>query len=415
MHGYGASLTWIDSQRERMCRLVGEWASINSGSHNLAGLEACGRRVGREFQCLGGEALWVDLPAYESIDSTGVAVSHSVGRALRICKRPDAGLRVFLGIHLDTVFPPDHPFQAVTMPSANVMQGPGVADAKGGVAVLLVALEAMERSQWAENVGWEIVLNPDEEIGSPGSAGLLASAAKRNDLGLLFEPALPDGMLVGARKGSGNFTIVARGRSAHAGRDPHLGRNAIHALARFVDAVSRLDGTEPGLTVNVGQIQGGTAANVVPDLAIARLNIRVATREQMALATGRLHEAAGALSQGDGIDVQVHGGFLSPPKPLDGRSLALLEHVASCGKELGLDIQWRPSGGACDGNKLAAAGLPNVDSLGVRGGGLHSSEEYLLIDSLTERAQLTALLLMKLACGEIDWRRMAARGAEVAS
>jgi glutamate carboxypeptidase len=415
MHRYASDLSWINQQRERMCRLIADWANVNTGSHNLAGLDACAGRVEAELACLGGYSVRVDLPAYQTVDAAGQVTHRQLGRALRIWKRPDAPLHVLLAIHLDTVFAAEHPFQSVTMPSANVMQGPGVADAKGGVAVLLVALEALERSQWAQAIGWEIVLNPDEELGSPGSGALLASAAQRNDLGLLFEPALPDGTLVGARKGSGNFTAVVRGRSAHAGRDPHLGRNAIHALARFVGAISSLDGTEPGLTVNVGKIEGGTAANVVPDMAIARLNVRAATQEQMQLVERRLRELAAEANQSDGINLQIHGGFLSPPKPLEGRGLALMEHVASCGRDLALEITWRSSGGVCDGNKLADAGLPNVDSLGVRGGGLHSSSEYLLIDSLTERAQLAALLLMKLASGEIAWPRMAPSRAEVAS
>lgn len=415
MHRYASELSWISKQQERMCRLVREWASINTGSHNLGGVEACTQRIEREFACLGGESSRVDLPGHQVVNSAGELVSHPLGQALRICKRPEAPVRVLLGIHMDTVFAADHPFQTVTTPSANVMQGPGVADAKGGITVLLIALEALERSVWAGQLGWEIVLNPDEELGSPGSAGLLAAAAGRNDLGMLFEPALPDGTLVGARKGSGNFTAVVRGRSAHAGRDPHLGRNAIHALARFIGAISSLDGTEPGLTVNVGRIEGGTAANVVPDLAIARLNARAATREQMVLVEQRLWELADEVNRSDGINLQIHGGFFSPPKPLEGRGLALMEHVASCGRELGLEVTWRSTGGVSDGNKLAAAGLPNVDSLGVRGGGLHSSSEYLLIDSLTERAQLAALLLLKLASGEIAWPRPAPAHTEVAS
>jgi glutamate carboxypeptidase len=357
----------------------------------------------------------VELPAYETVDSAGMLVRQRVGQALQVCKRPDAPLRVFLGIHLDTVFSSDHPFQSVTRPSANVMQGPGVADAKGGLAALLVALEALERSEWAQNIGWEVVLNPDEELGSPGSIGLLRSAAQRNDLGLLFEPALADGMLVGARKGSGNFIAVVRGRSAHAGRDAHMGRNAIHALAWFIGEVAELDDMEEGLTVNVGQIEGGTAVNVVPDLAIARLNIRVAAGEQMELAERLLQDLVDQANQEEGISLRLHGGFLSPPKPLAGNGLALLEHVAACGKDLGLDLSWRSSGGVCDGNKLAAAGLPNVDSLGVRGGGLHSSGEYLLMDSLTERAQLAALLLLKLASGEISWPHRSAAPLEVTS
>ena len=120
-------------------------------------------------------------------------------------------------------------------------------------------------------MGWEVLINPDEEIGSPGSAPLLIQAAKRNHLGLVFEPSLPDGNLVGARKGSGNFTVIARGKAAHAGRNPQLGRNAIDALARFIVGLASLDDSGGAITTNVGYIQGGGPVNVVPDLAVLPL------------------------------------------------------------------------------------------------------------------------------------------------
>jgi glutamate carboxypeptidase len=105
----------------------------------------------------------------------------------------------------------------------------------------------------------------------------------------------------------------------------------------------------------------------------------------------------------EGFSLDIHGGFASPPKPLEGGSVVLLEQAMRCGQELGLSLKASPSGGVCDGNKLAAAGLPNLDTLGPVGGGLHGNGEWLALDSLAERASLTALLLMKLASGEIPW------------
>src|SRR5207237_804336 len=110
--------------------------------------------------------------------------------------------------------------------------------------------------------------------------------------------------------------------------------------------------------------------------------------------------------------LKIHGSFTAPPKPLEAPTRALLEHVAACGRELSLPIAWRDSGGTCDGNRLAAAGLPNVDSLGPRGGNLHSPKEFLLLDSLTERAKLTALLLMKLAAGQLPWPQAAQQATQ---
>jgi glutamate carboxypeptidase len=282
------------------------------------------------------------------------------------------------------------------------LRGPGVVDAKGGLVVLLTALRALERSEVAHNVGWEVLLNTDEEIGSVGSAPLLHEAAKRNHVGLVFEPALPDGSLVGARKGSGNFTVVFRGRAAHAGRDFNLGRSAILSAAEFVTRLDAAQRDLPGVTINCGRIEGGGAVNVVPDLAIARFNIRVTHPQDQVAVEQRIAELAKQAGGREGIAVQIHGQFSSPPKPMDTRSARLFEAVESCGKQLGMNLEVHPSGGTCDGNRLAAAGLPVVDSLGPCGGHLHSEQEYLLIDSLPQRAKLTALLLLGIGAGEFQ-------------
>ncbi len=401
MNAHSPLLDWIDAHQADMLRLVSDWASINSGTHNLAGLSQFAAAVQGEFASLGGEVRHYDLPPAESIDSTGNAIRSPLGKAVGIIKRPEAPVKLLLCIHLDTVYPPHHPFQQVTRLDEHTLRGPGGADAKGGLVVMLYALRALERSDLAANLGWEVLLNPDEEIGSLGSAPLLLSAAKRNQLGLLFEPALPDGSLVGARKGSGNFTVIIRGRAAHAGRDFHLGRSAIVPLAEFIARLDASYSDLPGVTINCGRIEGGGAINVVPDLAIARFNIRVTRAPEQHEIEQRIARLAEEIGRRDGISVHVHGGFHSPPKPLDERSEQLIEAVQDCGKELGLAIDVHSSGGACDGNRLAAAGLPVVDTLGPRGGHLHSAQEYIIIESLAERAKLAALLMMKLATSQV--------------
>ena len=391
-----------------MCRLVANWANINSGSRNVTGLNYLSAELAREFDVLGGETTRITLPPDCIIDSQGRRIETSIADAISIRKRPDAKINVFLCIHMDTVYGPDHPFQAAKQIDTQTLNGPGVADAKGGLCVMLIALQALERSEFAQHIGWEVLINPDEEIGSPGSASLLKQAATRNQIGLLFEPALPDGALVGERKGSGNFDAIIRGRSAHAGRDFHRGRNAMHAAAAFVVALDELNRSTPGVTVNVGRIDGGGPTNVVPDLAIVRFNCRVPNPQLQARLEAELNRIAQQIDQFDGISVELIGGFRSPPKMLDALTLKLFEQVADCGRDLGLSLTWRPSGGASDGNKLAAAGLPVIDTLGPRGGNLHSPEEFLLLDSLAERAKLSALLLMKLGSGEIQPMQIAA-------
>jgi glutamate carboxypeptidase len=396
-------LDWIDAQRERMAAIVTSWANINSGSLNVAGIQALAEQVANEFAILDGELVQRTLAPMNRIDASGESVIIPLGKAISIRKRSHAANSVLLSIHLDTVYGQDNPFQSVSSIDANTLRGPGVADAKGGILVMLMALQAFEQSPLARNIGWEILLNPDEELGSPGSAPLLEEAARRSRLGMVFEPALPDGNLVGARKGSGNFVAVIHGRSAHVGRDFTLGRNAIHAAAAFTTAVEGLNGTITDATFNVAKIDGGGPSNVVPDLAIVRLNIRIAKPEHEALVRGALNSIIADMGRREGITINLTGYFSSPPKPMDSQTESLYRAMAACGREMDLDLTWSPSGGASDANKLAAAGLPAIDSLGPRGGNIHSNREFILLDSLPERAKLSALFLLKLAAGEIEW------------
>ncbi|NIR27806.1 MAG: hydrolase [Gammaproteobacteria bacterium] len=408
---YAPYLDWIDKQHDALVEQLITWSRINSGSRHLAGLERMGAELEKSFAALGGEIETLALAPMEVVGQSGQVEAVPLGRALRMVKRPGARHRVFLGGHMDTVFGADHPFQDTAWRDRNTLVGPGAADLKGGLLVMRTALEALERSPWAEAVGWEVLLNPDEEIGSPGSAPLLEAAARRNHMGLVYEPALPDGTLAGARKGSGNFAFVVRGRAAHAGREHPLGRNAVAALSRLIAAVDALNGERAGVTVNPARIQGGGALNIVPDLAIGHLNVRVQSAEEQAWVEETLARLQARFGAEDGIEVTLHGGFSRPPKTLTQENLVLFEMIRECGQALGVPIDWQPTGGCCDGNNLAAGGLPNVDTLGVRGGGIHTSEEFILVDSLTERARLSALLLMRLGAGELIWPEDTQAGA----
>lgn len=403
MSEHGSVLAWIDQQSDRMRGLVTDWANVNTNTRNLEGLARLAGVLKRHLATLAPDVEDVALPPEQVVDSRGNIVSLPLGRALRATIRPDAPLRVFLNIHADTVYPADDAFQTCRLLDDNTLRGPGVIDAKGGLAVMLIALEAVERFGAAAGIGFEIFINPDEEVGSPGSAPHFAEAAKRNHLALLFEPAMPDGALVVERKGSGNFSLVVRGRAAHAGRDFAAGRNAVIAAADFALEANRINGTLPDVTVNVARIDGGGPPNVVPDLAVLRLNARVARREDQTAVESALRRAAENVAARHEVSATLHGRFASPPKQLDGPTRGLCAHIETCGRVLGIPINWRSSGGASDGNKLAAAGLPVIDTLGPRGANLHSPEEFLLLDSLTERAKLAALLLMRLAAGELPW------------
>jgi glutamate carboxypeptidase len=425
MQAFAPYLDALGGQAQAMADLVARWASIRSGSYDIAGLARMAEELKGAFAPLGGGAEEIPLLPQIVINSLGHPTEVPLGKALRFRKRPEAPLQVFLGIHYDVVYgdPPAAPGPSARpgpgetaetteiRREGDILHGSGGADAKGGIVILLKALETLEASPFAAGIGWEVLINPDEEIGSPGSLPLLREAAGRNHLGLLFEPCLPDGNLVSVRKGSGNFTAVMRGRAAHAGRDPHLGRNAVSALAEFIVDLDRFGRTQPGISVNVGKIEGGGPVNRVPDLALGRFNLRVRSAPDQAEAEAYLARMVEEFNRRDGFSLEIHGAFLSPPKVPAGPALELQRMVTGCGRELGLELGWEPSGGVSDGNKLAAAGLPNVDTLGARGGNIHSGEEFLRLDSLEERARLAALLLMKLAARELPWPPPAAQDA----
>jgi len=297
------------------------------------------------------------------------------------------------------VFPIDHPFQSLTwLEPGKVLGGPGVADMKGGIAVMLAALKAVEASPAASVLGYEVVINSDEEVGSLGSAALIAQAAQGKRAALTYEPsALPDGTLAGARPGSGNFAFTVHGKSAHAGRNPEEGRNALIAAADLALRLKAAVG--PGLKINPAKIDGGSPNNVVPDLAVLRVNLRPETLDDQARAQQLIDATVAAVAAEHDLRISVHGHFARPPKPMTPEIEALFNLVKRAGSDLGQTIGWKSTGGVCDGNNIAACGVPVIDTMGVRGGSIHSMEEYLIVDSLAERAALSALTILRLAEG----------------
>jgi len=383
---------------EPMLDHVLSWAAINSGSRNLGGLERMADVLVDAFAALPG-LLRLENPAeVKAVNASGRSVGVKHGRHLHLTVRPTAPVQLLLTGHMDTVYGLDHPFQQTKWLEDGVLGGPGVADMKGGLAVMLAALKAVERSPSADRVGYEVVINSDEEMGSPASAALLAQAARGKRAALTYEPAaLPDGTLAGARPGSGNFAFVVRGRSAHAGRNPEEGRNALTAAA---DLALRLEALRrDGLTVNPSRIEGGGPSNVVADLAILRVNLRPRDPTIEAEAKRAIADAVAAVAAERDVTIEADGGFGRPPKPLTPEAEKLFKLVRQAGADLGQEIAWQPSGGVCDGNNIAACGVPVVDTMGVRGGKIHSPEEYLIVDSLAERAALSALTILRLAVG----------------
>jgi glutamate carboxypeptidase len=396
--------TVLDHVAARETAIVGravDWANVNSGSRNAAGLARMLDLLESAAAPLAAEVVRLPTAGSSSVGDDGRVRTEAHADALKISLRPNASVQVILTGHYDTVFPADSAFQTVATRADGALNGPGIADMKGGISVMLAALEAFETHPDKTRVGWTVLLSPDEEIGSPASAPLLAELGARGHVGMTYEPALADGTLAGARKGSGNYHLIVSGKAAHAGRAFDEGANAVAGAAILAARLHALNGQREGVTVNVAKIAGGGPLNVVADNAVVRFNVRVPDKDAANWIEAAVRGIA-AEPPLPGLTLDLHGGMTRAPKPMDASQSALFEAVRETGALLGQTIAWKPSGGVCEGNNLHAAGLPNIDTLGVLGGDIHSDQEFAWPASFVDRAQLSALILCKMASGEID-------------
>ncbi|RKF23170.1 hydrolase [Altericroceibacterium spongiae] len=388
----------IDSSE--MLAQVQRWSAINSGTGNLEGLARQAEELAAAFDDLPGSLRFIDPAPVTAIDADGHEFEKPHGHHLVLNVRPEVSRRVLLTGHMDTVFPADHSFQDQRWLDEDTLNGPGVADMKGGIAVIIAALKAFETSEVAASLGYDVMINSDEETGSLASSDLIAELAQGNHAALTYEPsALPDGTLAHARGGSGNYSLIVTGRSAHAGRNPQDGRNAIVAAAAL--ALSLKEMQSDAIAINPARIEGGSANNVVPDHAVLRFNIRPKTSDVASSFPNNLKALIESVSKEHDVAIKCHGGISRPPKPVDQRTAQLFNLVKDTAAGLGQDLGWRDTGGVCDGNNIAACGVPVVDTMGVRGGSIHSSDEFLIVSSLAERASLSALVLHRLAIGAL--------------
>ena len=387
---------WIAARESTLREDLARWVAIPTGSGHTPGLDALRQIVTGRLADLGARVRlepgdtrpdWLsDSPASAPTDAPPTAV----------CVAEGSGPRIMLCGHLDTVHDPAGSFDRLTIePGGQRARGPGAADMKGGILVAVSALEALHAA--GVRCAWTFALNSDEETGSYCSDRVLREVASGCELGLVFEPALPDGSLVVERPGSGQFMIEATGRAAHVGRDFTAGVNAIGAVASRVLEISARADAAAGRIVNVGVIRGGLATNVVPDRASAWGNVRFSSPEaerELAGAIDALATAADAMPR-----VRVERSFARPAKPRTPGVDRLAQCARRAAEDLGQTLPFGTTGGVCDGNNMQAAGIPVIDTLGVRGGGLHTPQEWIELPSLVQRAQLAAVLIHRLSQG----------------
>ncbi len=390
----------IDARGDELLAQLSEYVAIPTGRGWAPGLEQLRGVLRRRLEALGAaielrpgaeRPEWLAGPDGDRAASDAPQpVLIARGPAPPKAARPP---RVLIVGHLDTVHDPAGDFRTLSLSDGGRSAiGPGAVDMKGGLVVALAALEALAAQ--GAGIAWTVALNADEETGSFGSSDILRETVPGHDLGVVLEPALPGGALAISRGGSGQFMIEAFGRAAHVGRDFAEGRSAVVALAETIVALGRLSRPDQGSIVNVGPLLGGAATNIVPDHAAAWGNVRFTDdrrAKELGAAIDRLATRGEALPR-----LVVRRAWNRPAKLDDAAVRGLAQRAQAAASELGQALPLASTAGVCDGNTLADAGLPTLDNLGVRGGNLHRTDEFVEVASLIERARLLAVFLGRL-------------------
>ena len=356
---------------------------VNSFTENREG----GLEVGRRLR---------DLMSLPGIDALPVPSSryadHWLFRTAGDARLPPVAL---LG-HLDTVFPPGK-FEGYRV-DGGLRRGPGVLDMKGGLVVVAFALRGLAEA-YPGGLGalppLRIVVVSDEEVGSPEGAGVIRRSVGGSGAALVFESGRAQDAIITRRKGTGNVSVVGQGRAAHAGNAHAEGKNAIWAVARWVDAAQQLTDYERGVTVNVGTISGGIGKNTVPEHAEAHADIRYLTRADGEALVQRLRDAAErAAASVPGTRLELSGGVNRDPLERTPANLALMEEYARAARAAGLGAVEAPLiGGASDASTTSSMGIASIDGLGPRGKGFHTVDEQIEVETLVPKAEALARFL----------------------
>lgn len=294
--------------------------------------------------------------------------------------------------HVDTVWSTgtldNRPFEI----DGDRARGPGIFDMKSGLTQIIIALETLQEVGYEPALTPVILINSDEEIGSPESTRTIKRIARACNRTLVFEPSMsPDGKIKTARKGLGHFTITIKGEASHAGLSPEKGQSAIVELSHIIQELNALNDPENGITVNVGVIEGGTRSNVVAARGTAEVDIRVLNHNQ----AKKLENAIRSVQpSNDDISLSIEGGFRRPPMERTKRNRELWKTIKDAGKDLDLDLEEARSGGGSDGNTTSQYSA-TVDGLGAVGDGAHEEHEYIEIENVLERTALLSLVLMR--------------------
>lgn len=374
-------LAAAERRADRALELLRTWVEQSSFSGDVDGVNAMGDLLRGAFGAL-------DELTLEVRQGRGVG-DHLVWCTPAWTAATDG--RVLLVGHHDTVFPPGT-FEGWRADGDRI-QGPGVLDMKGGIAIVHTALAALHDEGRLADLPIAFVSVGDEEIGSGDSRGFAEEHAKGASCALVFEAGRAEDAIITRRKGTGGLKVQATGRAAHAGNDHPDGINAILALSRFIVEAQKLTDYDRGLTVNVGTISGGSSRNTVPEHAECAIDFRYECAADGNALISRLHQLSKNVATK--ASFEITGGVKRPPLVRTDASSALYARYAAAARDSGLgDAECALLGGGSDANNIAALGVPCIDGLGPRGFGFHTHDEYIEASSLPLRtAALIRFLL----------------------
>ncbi|HJU44359.1 MAG TPA: M20 family metallopeptidase [Vicinamibacterales bacterium] len=376
MHSF---LNYCLANHDWLLEFIETLVAIESPSDDRDAVNRCGRELASRLEAIGGTVTAI--------------TSTTAGNHLRASFGGGDRQVLLLG-HFDTVWPVGQLARMPLKRDGGRLYGPGVFDMKAGIGLATLATRAVLESGRFEKCRAVMLWTTDEEIGSRTSRALIETEAAKSEAVLVLEPSLPGGALKTSRKGVGQFEIVARGVSAHAGLDPGKGVSAVRELARQIVALDDLQDPAHGVTVTAGIISGGTRANVVPDEARATIDARANTIAD----ARRVDRAMKALQpQIPGARVEVTGGFDRPPLERSPAVVKLFELARSVAAEIGVTLEEGSAGGGSDGNFTAAIGIPTLDGFGAVGDGAHALHEHVEIDALVSRAAIISGVLARIA------------------
>jgi len=379
------SRTWaaVQAAQPAQLDLLRQLVDIDSGTGDAAGANKIQAILGARLKALGAQ-IQIVPPEAPGLGDNQVAVLHGVGKG-----------RILIIVHIDTVFSPGTAAQRPFRIADGRAYGPGVSDEKGGVVEAVTALTLLNQLGFHDYATITLLLESSEEIGSPGTRKLIDTLVRQNDVELNMEPGDPPDVLTVWRKGSETVKITVHGKAAHAGINPQDGINAATELLHQVALVDQFPHSGAGVTVNLTTLKAGTRNNVIPDFAQAEINVRIRKDDQIAAVNDAFTARAKTLVVlGAKVEESISPAY--PPLPDNAATLALAKRAEAIYATLGLTLGEGGNGGASESALAAEAETPALDGLGPVGGGFHSDQEYLLLNTVSPRLYMLVELLKQL-------------------